>query len=143
MEINEKAPLIAQREIFIRAPIERVWKLQTTIDQWKDWHSEISASALEGNLEVGSIFKWKSGGLTIVSTLREIKPHETLAWTGKALGTTARHVWHFAMREGGTLVSTRESMEGWLIALLKPIMPGFPEKSLGVWLENLKGAAEK
>jgi hypothetical protein len=42
----------------------------------------------------------------------------------------------------GTLVTTEESMEGWLIVLLKPLLPRFLEKSLDVWLGSLKAKAE-
>jgi len=43
---------------------------------------------------------------------------------------------------GGTLVTTEESMKGWLISTLKPRMPGFLDKSLDVWVKNLENKAE-
>ena len=39
-------------------------------------------------------------------------------------------------------MTTEESMEGWLISILKPLMPGFLDKSLDVWLKTLKNKAE-
>ncbi len=44
---------------------------------------------------------------------------------------------------GGTLVTTEESMEGWLISILKPLMPGFLDKQLDVWAKDVKSKAER
>jgi len=48
----------------------------------------------------------------------------------------------FKPQSGGTLVITEESMEGWLIAILKRLMPHFLDKALDVWIQNLKTKAE-
>jgi hypothetical protein len=48
----------------------------------------------------------------------------------------------FKPQGDGTLVTTEESMEGWLIVLLKPLMPKFLEQSLDVWMSSLKTKGE-
>jgi hypothetical protein len=62
-----------------------------------------------------------AGGFAVTSTLQEVVPQERIAWTGKALGSRARHIWTFKSQTGGMLVTTEESMEGWLISILKPL----------------------
>jgi uncharacterized protein YndB with AHSA1/START domain len=142
MEINSQAPLVARKEILIQAPLEAVWDIQTNISAWKDWQPDISKSQLIGDLATKSVFKWTSGGFAVTSTLEEVVPQQRIAWTGKAFGSRARHLWIFMPEKSGTLVRTEESMEGWLISLLKLLMPGFLDKSLDVWLKNLKMRAE-
>jgi hypothetical protein len=142
MEVNLKAPLVSHKEIFIQASLEAVWQIQTNINGWKEWQTDISKSQLNGALMAGSVFKWTSGGFAVTSTLQEVVPQQRISWSGKALGSYAKHVWMFKPQNGGTLVITQESMEGWLISLLKPFMPGFLDKSLEVWTKNLKQKAE-
>jgi len=142
MEINSQAPLVARKEIFIQASPDKVWEIQTNINAWKDWQPGISRSQLEGALTVGALFQWTPGGFAVTSTLQEVQPKRRIAWIGNAFGSKARHIWMFKPQGDGTLVTTEESMEGWLIRLLKPLMPKFLEQSLDVWVSSLKTKAE-
>jgi uncharacterized protein YndB with AHSA1/START domain len=142
VEINVEAPLIARKEIFIQASPNKVWEIQTNINAWKDWQPGISRSQLNGVLTVGALFQWTSGGFAVTSTLQEVEPKRRIAWTGNAFGSKAKHVWVFKPQGDGTRVTTEESMEGWLIVLLKPLMPKFLEQSLDVWVSSLKTKAE-
>jgi hypothetical protein len=142
MEINHQAPLVARREIFIQASPEIVWKIHTAVNDWCQWHPGIDSAKLEGPLATGSSFQWKSGGLTITSTVQIVEPNQQIGWTGKALGTRARHIWMLRGHNDGTILTTEESMEGWLISILKFIMPNFLERSLDTWLQSLKIEAE-
>jgi uncharacterized protein YndB with AHSA1/START domain len=134
--------LVARKELFIHASPQAVWDVQSDVNAWKDWQPDISRSQLIGALATDSVFKWTSGGFAVTSTLQEVVPQQRIAWTGQALGSKARHIWIFKPENGGTLVITEESMEGWLISLLKPLMPHFLDKSLDVWLKNLKTRVE-
>jgi uncharacterized protein YndB with AHSA1/START domain len=142
MEINSQAPLVARKEIFIQASPDKVWGIQTDINSWKEWQQGISRSQMNGALAVGTSFQWTSGGFAVTSTLQEVQPMRRIAWTGNAFGSKARHIWMFKPQGEGTLVTTEESMEGWLISLLKPLMPKFLEQSLDVWVSSLKAKAE-
>jgi uncharacterized protein YndB with AHSA1/START domain len=142
MEINPRAPMVARKEIFVNASPEAVWKIQSNINGWRDWQTDITKSQLDGELKPNAIFKWTSGGFAVTSTIQEVVPQQRLAWSGKALGSFAKHIWMFKPQDGGTLVTTEESMEGWLISILKPFAPGFLDKSLEVWIQNLKKRAE-
>ena len=54
----------------------------------------------------------------------------------------ADHVWMFASYAGGAHVRTEQSVDGWLVSLLKPLTPGFLTTSLEAWLLALKTRAE-
>jgi uncharacterized protein YndB with AHSA1/START domain len=142
VEINTQAPLVARKEIFIQASPEAVWKIQVDINAWKDWQPGIAKSRLQGPLEVGSVFRWITGGFAVTSRLEEVEPQRRIAWSGQAFGSKAKHSWVFKEENDGTLVTTEESMEGWLVSVLKPLMPKFLEQSLDVWLVSLKNKAE-
>lgn len=142
MRINPHASLIAHQEILIQAPAEVVWKTHTDINAWSQWQPGITMAKLTGPLAIGSIFQFQSGGLTITGTIQVVEPNQQIGWTGRALGAQARHVWLLTPHQNGTLLTTDESMEGWLVNLLKFIMPKFLERSLDTWLQSLKIKAE-
>jgi hypothetical protein len=93
------ASLTVRRNILIHASPEIVWKVHTDIDAWSGWQSGISSARTLSPLEAKSEFEWKSGGAS--------------------LATRAMHTWTFTAGQGGTLVTTDESMTGWLVSLLK------------------------
>jgi uncharacterized protein YndB with AHSA1/START domain len=142
MKINEQATLIAHKEILIQAPPEAVWKIHTDINRWAQWHPAISMTHLAGPLAAGSVFQWKTGGLTLTSTLQVVEPNQQIGWTGKGMGTQASQLWRLQPHKDGTLLSTEESMQGWLVSLLKVLMPKFLDQSLDTWLQSLKRRAE-
>ena len=142
MEINWRAPAVARDEVIVEAPIDRVWALRTDVNSWPGWRSDVSQAGLEGPLGVGSVFRWRSGGFGVVSTVREVQPGRRPGWTGRALRTRATHTWAFEPREGGVLVRTEESFEGWQVRPLKGTLQKTLEGSLSTWLGDLKRAAE-
>jgi uncharacterized protein YndB with AHSA1/START domain len=142
MEINQQAPLVAKKEIFIQAPPQAVWKIHTDINAWSQWQPGIASSKLDGPLTAGAVFQWKPGGMTINSTIEVVEPNERIGWTGTAIGTQARHIWTFKLHKDGTLLTTEESMNGWLPRALKSVMPRFLEESLDIWLQSLKKQAD-
>jgi len=142
MEVNQHAPLFAHKDIFIEAPPQSVWNVQTDINNWSRWQPAITASKLESPLAVGSVFRWRSGGVNVTSTVQVLKLNELIAWTGQSLGAQAKHIWKLIPQGNGTLVTTEESMEGWSVRLLKLVMPKFLDNSLDPWLRNLKTQAE-
>lgn len=143
MEINSKAPAISRHEIMINASSETIWQILTDINHWNVWYPNISESKLEGLLEPGSVFRWKSGGTAILSTLQEVEPSRRISWTGKAIGTQAIHIWILEPHEKGVLVRTEESFEGWLVRLLRGMMQEMLDTSLQTWLQHLKQKVEQ
>lgn len=138
MQIDRSAPLMSRKEVFLPVSPETFWQLHTDINHWADWRSDVSSATLEGLLKPGSVFIWKTPGVTITSTLQEVETNRRISWTGTGLGTKAVHVWILEARDDGTLVVTEESMSGWLPRAMKLFMPGFLDKSLDVWLGDMK-----
>jgi uncharacterized protein YndB with AHSA1/START domain len=142
MEINDSAPALARQQVLINASPEKVWQLLSDINHWSAWQPGISSAVLDGALIPGSIFRWKSGGTRIVSQLQEVEPHRRLGWTGKAMGAIAKHLWILEPQNGGVLVRTEESFEGWVVVLLRGMMQKTLDTSLQAWLAQLKKTAE-
>ncbi len=97
MDVNRQAPAVASDEIFVEAASETVWALQTDVNSWPGWRSDVSRAV---------------------------------------------HTWTFEAREGGVLVRTEESFEGWLVWPLKGTMRKILEGWLRTWLADLKREAE-
>ncbi len=136
--IDTNAPLFARKELLIEAPVEKVWNIQTDIERWSEWQSDITSATLQGKLAAGTTFKWKASGLSIVSTLHTVNPNHEIGWTGVSLGMFAIHNWTFKEQDNGTLVTTEESLSGWLASLIKMFDKNFLDKSLEASLQKLK-----
>ena len=136
--IDTNAPLFAKKELFINAPVEKVWNIQTDIERWHEWQSDIASVNLDGELAPNTIFRWKASGLGIVSTLHTVNPNSEIGWTGVSLGMFAIHNWTFKEQDGGTFVITEESLSGWLASLFRLFDKNFLEKSLEASLQKLK-----
>jgi uncharacterized membrane protein len=142
MDIDTNAPVFARKEIIIHAPVEYVWQIQTDIENWSKWQPDITSTKLDGDLKAGTTFRWKAKGLNIVSTLHTVKLHRQIGWTGISPGMFAVHNWTFEARGEATLVTTEESLSGWLTRLMKLFDPDFLEKSLETSLQILKTRSE-
>ena len=142
MEINLRAPSKATKTIVINAPVEKIWHFVTNVNNWSTWNPEVKKANLTGDFIVGAVFKWKTG-VSIVSTVREVKHHEKIAWTGKAIGTNAIHTWSFKETENGVEVTTSESFEGWLVWMMPAYMTNMLNDTLTKLLDALKIAAEQ
>jgi len=141
-QIQENAAVKASSEITIHASPENVWHLLTDIDNWPKWQSTISAAKINGPLESGTAFVWTSGGTQIKSRIALARPVTQLAWTGTAYRARAVHVWNLQpLPDGGTLVRTTESMNGFMLRLF--YSSNDLAKSQRLWLDALKRKAEQ
>ncbi len=140
--INHRAPVTCASSIVINASPERVWAMLTDINGWASWQNDIKNPTLIDGLVPGGTFVWTTGGVKIRSTLHTVEPNRALGWTGKAPGTFAIHNWILAAKDGGTLVSVEESMEGFLVRLFKNPFRRNLEKGMDTWLRLLKQACE-
>lgn len=143
MEINQNAVVLASKELEIRAPLEKVWGIHADINAWPTWQPEISQTSLKSSLETGVVFNWKSGGFKLTSTVEHFCEYQSIGWTGRGVGSSAIHIWKFEpLANGNTLVRTRESMEGWLVKMLKGMLARKLNESLDTWLTALQREAE-
>ena len=46
--INNSAPVKSRGDIKINAPVDKVWNILTTINDWPSWQSEVTESRLNG-----------------------------------------------------------------------------------------------
>ncbi len=133
----------SQAEILIKAPLETIWALVVGIDRWPEWNDAVETASLKGPFEIGAIFKWKSGGLAISSTVQEILALRHLVWTGETIGTRAVHAWTFEETDNGVLVTTSETFDGWLPTVMPRTMQRKLDETLPALLRSLKTAAER
>jgi len=140
-EIQHDAALIAKHTIKITAPVHVVWKHLSDVQNWPDWNKEISEVKIENSVKPDTTFIWKSG-TTIKSTFRVVDDPNYLIWTGKVLWTKAIHIWELKpLSEDETMVTVRESMDGFLITML--YSQEKLDSLLNNWLSNLKSVSEK
>ena len=143
MEINRNAPATAQGELQIAADPQTVFAVLSAIDQWPSWNPDIKSVTLQGPVQPGTGFRWKSGPSTLTSTLQVVDPPQEIGWTGRTMGIKAVHVFRFQGRDGGTLARSEESWEGVLASLLKGYSRRTLDKAIRSILSHLKAEAER
>ena len=143
MTTNENAPVILKKQILINQKSDKVWKVLTDINQWKNWNSKITVSKIQSPLSLGNLFNWKVNGTNIQSKIILLESNKSFGWTGKTFGAKAIHLWYLEETEKGTLVKVEESMEGFIIYLFKKRMNKVLEQDMTFWLECLKDECEK
>ena len=143
MPIPANAPASARVEMLIPAPLDIVWGVLAEIGEWALWNPRVSGVDLLGPLLPGTLFRWRLGGVPIVSALEEVRPGQCLAWSGRALGVRAVHIWSLTEQDGGVLVSTEESLEGTLARFLAWPLRRMLAASLQQALQALHGECER
>jgi len=141
--IHQDAPVITRKSITINAPLIKVWKIFTDVDHWSSWQKEIKNPKINGEFKEGTTFDWKTNGLTITSTLQTVEVNKMVGWSGPAFGAFAIHTWYFTEQNGQTTIRVEESMEGWLVKLLKGKFQSGLDKSIDSWLRYLKEESER
>ena len=143
MDINREAPVVVEGEIEISAPTEVVWDVLTNIEDWPQWNTDVKSTDIGGPVAPGTTFRWKAGPGTIKSKLETMERPHVVAWTGRWLGISAVHVWRLDRNEGGTLVQSQESVEGFPARLLPGRHRKVFERSTQTSLQALKVEAER
>jgi uncharacterized protein YndB with AHSA1/START domain len=143
MEINRNAPATAHGELQIAADPQTVFGVISAIDQWPSWNPDIKSVTVQGPVQPGTGFRWKSGPSTLTSTLQVVDPPQEIGWTGRTMGIKAVHVFRFQGRDGGTLARSEESWEGVLASLLKGYSRRSLDKAIRSILSHLKVEAER
>ena len=141
-DIDRTAAVIVHHQIDINAPLETIWRLQTNVNNWPSWQTDITAARLDGPFEPGASFAWTSHGLTVVSTIYAAAEHARVLWGGTAGGITGIHEWLFTKTPAGVHVTTQESFAGQPVEAGITRMRTILDASLAAWLKNLKAAAE-
>ncbi|MGI4834500.1 MAG: SRPBCC family protein [Janthinobacterium lividum] len=143
-QLNPAAPVRSKHTIRVQAPAERAWQVLSEVNNWPSWQPDIAYARLPGPAQNGARFDWSASGyLPIHSTLHTVEPGAAFGWSGSAFGAFAVHNWQFISHEGYTEVTAEETMEGWLVRLLQPVMQPALDKGNARWLERLKQQAER
>jgi len=137
------APVGSRHEIEIAAPPELVWDVLTDFDRWPQWNPEVKSMSVDGPLAPGSVFRWKAGPGTIVSTLEQVDRPRYVRWRGRTMSIAAIHEWRLEPRDGGTHVETEETFSGLLARLLRRLLQKQLDRALVEGLEHLKREAER
>jgi len=143
MEINRNAPATAEGERQIAADPQTVFAVISAIDQWPSWNPDVKSVELQGPVQEGTVFRWKSGPSTLTSTLQVVDPPHEIAWTGTTMGIKAVHVFRFQANDVGTLARSEESWEGLIAGLLKGYSRKTLDKGIRSVLSHLKTEAER
>ena len=141
--IDSDAPVRARHEIDINAPLDTVWRLQTDVNGWPAWQTDITAARLDGPFEPGASFTWTSYGFTVTSTIYAVAERARTLWGGAASGIMGIHEWVYRQTPtGGVHVTTHESFSGEPVAADATGMQSALDESLTDWLQHLKATAE-
>lgn len=143
MKINQESPVVQRMEISINATPEKVWQILINIPEWDTWNERIKKPQLQGDLKVGSSFTWKTNGSSIKSKIHSFEPGKILGWEGVAFGARAIHNWYIEPTKNGAVVRVEESMDGWIIHLMKKKINAKLAEDMMYWLEQLKEECEK
>jgi uncharacterized protein YndB with AHSA1/START domain len=143
MEINRDAPATAEGELRIDADPETVFAVIAALDRWPSWNPEVKSVRVAGPVQPGTVFRWKAGPSTLLSTLQVVDPPTAIAWTGTTMGIRAVHVFRFQPSDGGTLARSEESWEGLLASLFKGYSRRTLDKGIRGVLGHLKAEAER
>ncbi len=143
LKINQEAAVIQSKSIIINETPEKIWRILSDVEKWNDWNVKIKKVRIDDELKLSSEFTWVSGGAKIKSKVHTYDFNKTLGWTGKTFGARAIHNWYFEETVNGTKITVEESMEGWLIGLMKKKMNSMLERDMTLWLEELKTESER
>jgi hypothetical protein len=143
VDIDRTAPATAEGEIQIDAPIDVVWAILADLSAWPTWNHDVKSMAVEGPVEPGSVFRWKSGSASLVSTLATVDQPREIGWTGVSMGIHAVHVFHLEPFEGGAIVRSAESFRGFIPSVLKGYSRKILQRGIDGILGSLKTEAER
>ncbi|MFG2846495.1 SRPBCC family protein [Kitasatospora sp. NPDC048296] len=141
--IDETAPVTVRLSTVIDAPLATVWELHTDIAAWPTWNTGVDQAEPNGPLAPGSSFSWRTHGLDITSTIRELVPGERIVWGGPANGIEGIHVWTFEQNGDHVTVRTEESWSGAPVEAAADQLRKALRDSLENWLSCLKARAER
>jgi hypothetical protein len=127
----------------VQTTADKLWDILTDVDSWPQWQGTHFVKLSEpGRIKEGSIFTAELGGLKWdLKVIKAERPHK-IVWVGQRLGLKAVHEWEFNETKGKTIVTTRESMAGWILFLTYPMVRKTLSSTDEKWLADLKIRAE-
>lgn len=128
---------------FQTAKPEKLWDILADLKSWPkcQWTSCIESISSD-QIKQGTTFVAELGGVKWNMTVTKAQRPQRICWEGRRLGLKAVHDWEFIEQEEETNAVTRESMSGWMLILLYPVVKMRLLKGDAKWLADLKSRAE-
>ena len=142
LDIDRDAPATDEGQLQIAAAPETVWAVISDVAAWPSWNPAMKKVSIEGPLVPGTVFRWKSGSASLVSTLKVVDALK-IGWTGASMGIKAAHVFRFEAKDGGTSARSEESWRGMIASLLKGYSRKTMQRAIDGTLASLKTEAER
>jgi uncharacterized protein YndB with AHSA1/START domain len=136
MQIDRGAPATAEGEIEISASPATVWEVLADLAAWPTWNQDVRSVSVEGPVAPGTVFRWKSGPASLVSTLQVVDEPREIAWTGVTMRIHAVHVFRLTPNGDGTTVRSEESWRG----LIPTLFRGYSRSTLRSGIEKILAA---
>lgn len=141
--------MVITEAVFIHADVEKVWDTFTDLSCWKDWNTVLrDVKPSKGKMAEGKHLRcWMRPfvfSLHFDPVISEVVRGRRVVWSGRRYGISARHEFIFEKNNGGTKVTSKETLLG-----LPMIFPGlfFPAERIreltALMLADLKKAAEE
>jgi uncharacterized protein YndB with AHSA1/START domain len=143
VDIDRDAPATAEGEIDIAASPEVVWSVISDLSAWPSWNTDVKSMSVEGPLQPGTTFRWRSGSAKLTSTLRTFDPPKAIGWTGTTMGIKAVHIFTFEPSGGGTRATSAESFRGLIPSVLRGYSRKVLRRGIDAILASLKAESER
>jgi hypothetical protein len=137
---REQSPVYTRNELFIASPAERIFAALIRAADWPSYYGNAKDIEIEGggpDLALGTKFHWTTFGVRVHTTIEEFVLNRRLAWSGHGLGSTAYHGWLIEPKEGGCLVTTEETQQGFIPSVGRVFLRGGLLKWHQRWLGGL------
>jgi uncharacterized protein YndB with AHSA1/START domain len=143
MEIDRSAPVWAEQDVGIAAPIGVVWDVLTNVDDIPRWFSLGESVAIDGPVAPGATLQMKGRGTgTITATIQTVEQPDVLAWSSRMFGISSISVWRLDANGDRTRVVKGESMRGFPVRVMRRSLQRKLVGFMDAWLRDLKVEAE-
>ncbi len=88
-----------EREVEIRAPVEKVWQVMTEPNHWSQWFPGVDSVTNVGPVSPGATLNWASEGRTGQARIVNMEPMKRLEVTTQVGNDQDSHV--FVLQPGG------------------------------------------
>ena len=138
-QIHGDAPVRAEASIMLKVPAYIVWKRVTEIQNWQNWSSVVSETAIRGTLNPGRKFTWIMNEEEFNSEIAVFEPMSSLSIISNGPWGNNILLWNISsFNENTTIILVKESIDGfwanWLYS------PEERKESLEQWLKDLKNS---
>ncbi len=147
-EASVSGGMVIEESVLINAGIDKVWKTFTDLTCWNEWNTVMgNLSSNENCLSNGAAISccFRPFLFPVKANIRveEVIPCKHIIWYAKKRGFLARNEFSFLNHGKGTLVTSRETFNGFFVSALGCFLPKKRMKNLiTTFLKDLKTASE-